>query len=98
MPWQIVSAWAAVATVAIGLGVHALRYAYTQGKTDQRLAVLEKGQGDIPPISHAIATLTAAVELLQKTADRLDRAVEAVTGRQFETVARARSPRSRAEA
>ena len=97
MPWQIVSAWAAVATVAIGLGVHALRYAYTQGKTDQRLAVLERAQGDLPGITAAISALTTAVGALQQTAERFDRAIEAVNGRQFETLNARTRTRSRAE-
>lgn len=64
----------------IGLMIHIIRYAYSQGVTHQRLDAIERQQGASNETNALVAALTATVDALKGSVDRLDRAVERIVG------------------
>jgi hypothetical protein len=81
--WEMTSAVAAAAGTAAVLVLHVVRYAYIQGQTDQRLKALESAQGDAGEAHHVIGALTATVDALKDSVERLDRALERINSRVF---------------
>ena len=62
--------------VMVALSVHVLRYAYQQGKTDQRLFSLESDHATVGTLHTLIGAMTASVGALEKSVNRLDNALE----------------------
>lgn len=77
----LIGAFGAIATLCAAMLAHALRYAYQQGRTDNRIAVLESVQKDLGGLREVVAALGATVESFGKITDRLDRAVESLSAR-----------------
>lgn len=82
--WTMIGALAAVAALAAMLVAHVVRYAYTQGRTDQRLTAVETAQGASREIHGVIGALSATVDALKDSVERLDRALERINSRVFE--------------
>ena len=83
--WTMIGALAGVAGLAAVLTAHVVRYAYTQGRTDQRLTAVASAQGATREIHGVIGALTATVDALKDSVERLDRALERINSRVFES-------------
>jgi hypothetical protein len=75
MTWEALSALAGAGGVLVLLVVHVVGYAYQRGRTDHRLDALEKGQGDTTAVGSLLSALTATVQALRDSVERLDGAV-----------------------
>ena len=79
--WPMIAAVAAFFGLGAMLIIHIVRYAYTQGQTDQRLCAVEKGIECSGGLQVAVAALAATVTSLQSSVNRFDRALEKLDGR-----------------
>jgi hypothetical protein len=72
------AALASTAAVGAGLLIHVVRYAYGQGRFEQRLRALENGQSEIGQAQRLTAALTATVSGLKDSVDGLHEAVSEI--------------------
>lgn len=79
------SALAAAAALGLALVVHVVKYAYDRGQTDNRLAVVEKNTSAQGEVHSVLSALTATVGALKESVERLDRALERINHRIFES-------------
>jgi hypothetical protein len=81
--WTAIGAAGAAGAVLLGMIVHIVTYAYQRGRTDNRLEALEKSHSNHATTDKLIASLTAMVEALKDSVERLDHAVVEINGRMF---------------
>ncbi len=79
------AALAAAAGVGMMLAVHVVTYAYQRGRTDHRLDALERGQDQTGATDRLLSALTATVDALKDSVDRLDQAVVEINRQIFRT-------------
>ena len=70
--WIATGAIVGTATLAVTLLVHLVRYAYRQGGIDTRIRALEVQVASGVDTREAIAGLTATIEGLKRSFDKLD--------------------------
>jgi hypothetical protein len=80
-----VAAICSTCAVAAALLVHVMRYAYGQGRTDERLKALERGHEDLGEARQLMAALTATVTALKESVDGLQAAVGEIRRHLFQT-------------
>lgn len=76
MDVAVVSAICASAMAVLAVFGITVKYGYDKGRSDTRLDSLEKAVGDAAAIGGVLGTLSATVEGLKASIDRLDRALE----------------------
>jgi hypothetical protein len=83
--WVALGGTTTAISCGVGLIVHVVRYAYSQGETNTRLVNLEKGDGERSTLLAALASLTAELAALKaefhsfkSSIERLDRIVERI--------------------
>lgn len=77
------AALAAVGGLGLGLVVHLVKYAYDQGRSEQRIASLERNQSDIGQSQNLLGALTATVTGLKESVDGLQDAVNEIRRQVF---------------
>jgi hypothetical protein len=70
--WMAAGSAASVTLVAAGLIGHVIRYAYKTGQSDQRLAAIEKRVAEASDTTSALTGLTATMEALKRSVDKLE--------------------------
>jgi hypothetical protein len=79
--WTALAATGAFGALALAMIVHAIHFAYKQGRTDHRLESLESQQAGSGNLHTLVAALTATVDGLKDAVKRLDAAVEGINSR-----------------
>ena len=81
--WTPLSALGAAGAVLLALLAHVVTYAYQRGRTDTRLDALESSHTSQAATDRLLASLTAMVEALKDSVERLDHAVVEINNRMF---------------
>lgn len=81
MDWPAAASIAGIGALTLALIVHVVRYAYTQGQTDQRLRTVEESVRDHGTIKDLLAGLSATVKGLEGSVAELRQAIHEIAPR-----------------